>query len=83
MRITVKLYAMLGKHLPPGAEHNVIAMDVPDGVSPREVLDGLGVPPEQCHLVLIDGVYVEPERRSQISLAEGNALAVWPPIAGG
>jgi hypothetical protein len=35
------------------------------------------------HLVLINGVYVPPEERGTRMLAEGDTLAIWPPIAGG
>jgi sulfur carrier protein ThiS len=35
------------------------------------------------HLVLINGVYVPPDERATRRLAEGDVLAIWPPIAGG
>jgi sulfur carrier protein ThiS len=48
-----------------------------------EVLDGLGLPPEVCHLVLVNGNFVAPGERKTTKLAEGDHLAVWPPVAGG
>jgi molybdopterin converting factor small subunit len=33
--------------------------------------------------VLVNGSYVEPGQRLSRTLNEGDALAIWPPIAGG
>jgi len=35
------------------------------------------------HLVLVNGSYIAPEQRASQTLAEGDVLAIWPPIAGG
>jgi molybdopterin converting factor small subunit len=35
------------------------------------------------HLVLINGKYIEPDKRWSQTLVEGDVLAIWPPIAGG
>jgi sulfur carrier protein ThiS len=35
------------------------------------------------HLVLVNGEFVPPAERSGRMLAEGDVLAIWPPIAGG
>jgi len=43
----------------------------------------LGVPEQMCHMVLVNGVYVVPEERSDKKLEEGDHLAIWPPVAGG
>ena len=53
------------------------------GAAIAEVLAGLNVPAEVCHLVLVNGVYVEPSMRDTHALKNGDALAVWPPVAGG
>lgn len=83
MQIELKLYASLGQYLPDGAVRNVALVEVADEVSPEKVLSDHGVPLEQCHLVLINGVYLAPSERAGQSLKEGDALAVWPPVAGG
>ncbi len=83
MKITVKLFAMLGKYLPPGSTRNQTEVEVADGTTPEAVAESLGLPKEQCHLVLVNGVYVEPSRRAEHPLGEGDALAIWPPVAGG
>ena len=84
MRITLKLFATLEKYLP-GARtaHNEAAMEVADGASVAEVLRSRGVPREEVHLVLVDGRFIPVDALETTRLAEGQALAVWPPVAGG
>ncbi|MEP6656276.1 MAG: MoaD/ThiS family protein, partial [Betaproteobacteria bacterium] len=41
------------------------------------------LPPAMTHLVLVNGLYIAPARRASHALQHGDALAVWPPIAGG
>jgi molybdopterin converting factor small subunit len=49
----------------------------------NSVLDRFQVPHRLCHLVLINGVYAEPEDRGSAILKDGDSLAIWPPVAGG
>jgi molybdopterin converting factor small subunit len=35
------------------------------------------------HLVLVNGRYIDPDKRANQPLVEGDVLAIWPPIAGG
>jgi len=83
MKIRVKLYAMLGEHLPANSVKNEADYECLDGTAITEVLSALHVPLEQCHLVLVNGVFVSPSERDTYVLNEGDALAVWPPVAGG
>lgn len=83
MQITVKLYAMLSPYLPPGAVRNVSSLEVPEGTNVGTVIEQLRLPKELVHLVLVNGVYVAPEQRFTVTLNEADALAIWPPVAGG
>lgn len=83
MRITLKLYALLGQFLPAGAKDNQIDLDVPDGTTVAAAFAVHNVPPEHCHLVLVNGVYIAPSERAGHVLNDGDALAAWPPVAGG
>jgi len=82
MTITLKLYASLMTFLPAGADGHAVRLDVADGSGARDVLEGCGVPLAQVHLVLVNGVFIPPAKRSE-SLREGDELAVWPAVAGG
>ncbi len=83
MNVTLKLYASLGGYLPAHAERNMAGVDVTDGTTIRQLLDAHNVPPEACHLVLLNGVFQAPAVRTSVELKPGDAVAVWPPVAGG
>lgn len=84
MKVTLKLYATLSDHLPSEARTtNAIELDLAEGTTPAQVIEANNLPRKLCHLVLIDGVFVPPAERAERALAEGETLAIWPPIAGG
>lgn len=83
MIVTLKLYASLGAFLPAGAERNMADVEVPEGTTIRALLDQHNVPPQACHLVLLNGVFQPPAVRQHVVLKPGDAVAVWPPVAGG
>jgi sulfur carrier protein ThiS len=88
VRITFKLFATLSEYLPDeldghrSAGHE-IAVDVPEGTALQAVLDRFPMPRALVHLVLVNGTYVPPGQRAGHALREGDAVAVWPPVAGG
>lgn len=88
MRIRLKLYATLTDYLPRDAEgrrpaHNQLDLEVPEDSDVQSVIDRFQLPARQVHLVLVNGIYVAPSTRAAHRLAPGDALAIWPPIAGG
>jgi sulfur carrier protein ThiS len=84
MRITLKLFASLTDYLPAHARRdNQVELDVAPDATIVDVIEPLGLPPKLVHLVLVNGVYIPPEERATRTLNEGDALAIWPPIAGG
>jgi len=83
MNVRLKLYAMLAKYLPSGAEKNEATVEAAEGASVLDVLSARGLPEEHCHLVLVNGVYVAPGERASRALEDGDHVAVWPPVAGG
>jgi sulfur carrier protein ThiS len=84
MKVTLKLYAMLSDHLPDEARKaNAMELELAAGTTPAQVIASQKLPLKLCHLVLIDGVFIPPAARSTRALADGETLAIWPPIAGG
>ena len=84
MKITFKLFASLTDYLPVQARYsNVLELDIAPDASISQIIEPYGLPPKLVHLVLINGKYIEPEKRLTQTLQEGDVLAIWPPIAGG
>jgi molybdopterin synthase sulfur carrier subunit len=84
MNITFKLFASLTDYLPPEARYtNVLNLNVAPEATIMQIIEPYGMPPKLVHLVLINGKYIEPEKRLTQTLQEGDVLAIWPPIAGG
>jgi len=88
MRVLLKLFATLGEHLPAELDGrrrlgNELSIEVPAGTTVQQVIERFQLPAGLVHLVLVNGVFVHPADRAGHGLAEGDALAMWPPVAGG
>ena len=84
MQIVFKLYASLGKYLPPGGpDKHAREIEVPEDATPSWVIEKFGVPAEMAQLVLVNGHYVAPEERATVQLGENDELVIFPPVAGG
>jgi sulfur carrier protein ThiS len=88
VRITFKAFATLGDYLP--REHgghlrsgNELPLDVEEGTTLQGVIERFPLPRALVHLVLVNGEYILPAERARHVLREGDAVAIWPPIAGG
>jgi sulfur carrier protein ThiS len=84
MTITFKLFASLAAHLPAEARSShKLDLVVDPGTTVQDLIRRQGIPEVLCAIVLIDGHWVaRPDRATRV-LAEGQVLAIWPPIAGG
>lgn len=83
MQVTVKLFASLSAYLPPGTKRHAMRMEVADDTTIGQLLQQLNLPIELTHLVLLNGVYVEPRKRDKMKLSPGDEFAIFPPVAGG
>lgn len=84
MKITFKLFATLTDYLPVQARRsNIVELEVAPEATISQIVEPFGLPPKLVHLVLVNGRYIEPGQRLSTTLAEGDVLAIWPPIAGG
>ena len=84
MTVTLKLFASLAAYLPAEARSShTVDLDVSPGTTVRDVIRRQGIPEAVCAIVLIDGQWVARPDRATRALAEGQVLAIWPPVAGG
>lgn len=85
MRIVLKLHATLTDYLPERGHdrRHHVDVDLPQGATVAYAIERFGLPARLVYLVLVNGLYVAPDRRRETSLSEGDALAIWPPVAGG
>jgi thiamine biosynthesis protein ThiS len=84
MHITFKLFATLTDYLPADARRsNLVALEVAEDATIAQIIEPFGMPDKLVHLVLVNGTFIPPEDRATKTLAEGDVLAIWPPIAGG
>ena len=83
MKITFKLFASLTQYLPGEALRNIVEIEIAHETTVHEIIDRYHIPRQSAHLILINGLYVEPQNRDRPMLKAGDALAIWPPVAGG
>ncbi len=79
MKIQVHLYASLTRHLPDEIRGQEPWIEVPEGVSVRNLLVKWNVPLDQVKLVFINGIHAELDA----VLRTEDRLGVFPPIGGG
>lgn len=79
MRVEVRLFATLQRFLPPDGRDGAAVLDLPDGSTVSDVLTRLGIPPDMPWVALLNGEDAPGER----SLAPGDQLTLFPPLAGG
>jgi sulfur carrier protein len=82
-QVTLKLFALLGRHLPPGATANATQVEVPDDSHMGALIARFGLTDRDCHLVLLNGAFVPPDSRAATPLSSGDTVSIWPPIGGG
>jgi thiamine biosynthesis protein ThiS len=84
VKVALKLFASLIGFLPPEARAaSRVDLEVAPGTTVLALIGQFRIPPEKCSLVLVNGAFVEPEERDSRVLADGDVLAIWPPVGGG
>jgi sulfur carrier protein len=82
-KVTLKLFALLGRFLPPGSVANAAQVEIPEGSDIGALIARFELSEKDCHLVLLNGAFVPPSERISTRLAEGDVVSIWPPVGGG
>ena len=83
MKVTCKLYATLMSYLPAETKGHAVPLDVDDTTTVQQLIDRFRIPEELAFLVMLNGVYIQPNDRSKTRFREQDTLAIWPKVAGG
>ncbi len=83
MKVAIRTGGLLGKYLPEGSARNSAELELPDGTTATAVIERLGMPSEGSYLVIHNGTAVPKDARGARTLADGDELAIMPPLKGG
>lgn len=79
MKVNVRLFASLGKYLPPGSRRQAeVTLDAAPATA-GDALSELGVPREEAHLIAVNGT----SQSWETPIADGDTVSAFPPVAGG
>lgn len=79
MKLEVHLFATLGPYLPEGAQGDGVTMALPEGATIDDVVRALRIPSDLPFMTVVNGHDADREH----VLAEGDVVAMFPPLVGG
>jgi sulfur carrier protein ThiS len=83
MQINIEFYASLMQYLPPGKSRHRREIRVDDAQRLGKLIEQFHIPEKMAHIVLVNGKFVEADKRKERELVEGDVVSIWPPVAGG
>jgi sulfur carrier protein ThiS len=83
MDVNIEFYASLMKYLPPGKSRFRREIKVDDGLFLNRLIEQFHISPAEAHIVLVNGHFVDEDKRASRELLEGDVVSIWPPVAGG
>jgi sulfur carrier protein ThiS len=83
MQINIEFYASLMQYLPPGKSRHRREVHVDDGLRLSRLIEQYHIPEKMAHIVLVNGHFVNTDKRTERELMENDVVSVWPPVAGG
>jgi sulfur-carrier protein len=79
MRVTVKLFATLGRFSSAVLPGTPFEMNLPESVTVQDLIDQLGIPSEETKISFVNGLI----RDLDWVLKPGDEVGIFPPIGGG
>jgi len=83
MQINIEFYASLMQYLPPGKSRHRREVLVDNGLRLSRLIEQYHIPEKMAHIVLVNGHFVNPDKRADCKLTENDVVSIWPPVAGG
>jgi sulfur carrier protein ThiS len=83
MLINIEFYASLMQYLPPGKSRFRREVRVDDTQRLDNLIEQFHIPAKMAHIVLVNGKFVDADKREERELVEGDVVSIWPPVAGG
>ena len=83
MQINIEFYASLMQYLPAGKSRHRREVRVDDGLRLSRLIEQYHIPEKMAHIVLVNGHFVNTDKRAECELMENDVVSVWPPVAGG
>jgi molybdopterin converting factor small subunit len=77
--VQVKLYATLRQRFPSLRIGEAMPVELPDGSTVAQLVQELDIEPDLAKVVFVNNRV----RRGEQALADGDAVAIFPPVAGG
>jgi molybdopterin converting factor small subunit len=79
VKVEVRLFATFAAFLPPASIGGAVSLELPEGTTVAVLAAQLGIPAAASRITLVNGQDAHPEHR----LADGDVVAMFPPLAGG
>ncbi len=79
MRVRVKIYATLGRHIPDVAPGIPFEVELPDGATVGDLVNRLNLPREEVKVAFVNGR----ARPIDWRLQANDEVGIFPPVGGG
>lgn len=81
--ITLKLFASLAKVAPENIGGEIKTVPIQPGDTIISIAERANLTNKNLHLVILNGTYVDKNKRASTVLSDGDTLSFWPPVVGG
>jgi len=81
--ITLKLFASLDKVGPENIGGEIRKIPLQTGDTITSIAERADLSGKNLHLVILNGTYIDKDKRSSTQLSDGDTLSLWPPVVGG
>ncbi len=79
MEVTVKLFATLREHLPPGSNGRSCLIELEDNSNVADIIKLLNIPTRPNKIIMVNSIHADEDT----VLIDNDAVAIFPPLAGG